>query len=210
MTGRTDYTAVTNGDAYDPAVDMTSIYEHFDPLVGESAANVAALPASGNWNGRTITTEDLHEVWVWKTTWKLVGGVTPYASRSASAAIAFTTSTTIITGWDTAVETDARLAYASNAWTVGSGYGGRYLIQAQLGADSTALAWSLYCYKGGAVLLEGRGFATTGGQAPAVINSVVELAAGDVIDFRRIATGAQAGVIAPNVHRASITFVGPS
>lgn len=58
MTGRTGYTAVSNGDAPDFGGDITNVYEHFDPLIGESVDTAASLPSSGNWVGRTVLVED--------------------------------------------------------------------------------------------------------------------------------------------------------
>lgn len=65
MTGRTGYTAVTNGDVPDFGTDITGVYEHFDDLVGESVADAASLPGSGNWTGRTIwvVADESHYVW---------------------------------------------------------------------------------------------------------------------------------------------------
>lgn len=64
MTGRTGYTEITNGDAPDFGPDITSVLEHFDPLIGESAADASSLPASGNWVGRTILVEDIDDLYV--------------------------------------------------------------------------------------------------------------------------------------------------
>ena len=64
MTGRTGYTEITNGDAPDFGPDITSVLEHFDPLIGESAADESALPATGNWVGRLIHVEDVDDLWV--------------------------------------------------------------------------------------------------------------------------------------------------
>jgi len=36
---------------------MTEIYEHFDPLIGESVSTVSALPVGNNWVGRHIYVE---------------------------------------------------------------------------------------------------------------------------------------------------------
>jgi hypothetical protein len=43
---------------------MTDIYEHFDPLVGETRSTVAGLPGSGNWIGRTIYVQETKTVYV--------------------------------------------------------------------------------------------------------------------------------------------------
>jgi hypothetical protein len=69
MTGRTNYTGVSNGDVPDFGTDITDVYEHFDPLVGESAATVGALPSTGNWTGRTVwvVAESAHYVWTGST-----------------------------------------------------------------------------------------------------------------------------------------------
>jgi hypothetical protein len=44
---------------------MTIIYEHFDPLIGESVETATALPSSGNWPNRTVMAEDTKIVHVW-------------------------------------------------------------------------------------------------------------------------------------------------
>lgn len=58
MTGRTNYTPINNGDAPNFGPDITSVFEHFDPLIGESVDDAGDLPSSGNWEGRTILAED--------------------------------------------------------------------------------------------------------------------------------------------------------
>jgi hypothetical protein len=91
MAGRTGYTAITNGDAYNPAVDMTGILEHFDPLIGEEIDTASNLPASGNWVGRTITAEDTGIVYV------NTDGATGWEAAFTAAPIAFTPSVTGVT-----------------------------------------------------------------------------------------------------------------
>lgn len=57
MTGRTDYTEYDNNMPPEGPAQMNGIFEHFDPLIGESAALISDLP-SGTWKGRTITVEE--------------------------------------------------------------------------------------------------------------------------------------------------------
>jgi hypothetical protein len=88
MTGRTGYTNPTNDNTFAPPADMTAVYEHFDPLIGETVATAADLPSSGNWVGRTITVVDTGFVYIWFSAgWKFMAG-------SAAADIA-----TFSTGW---------------------------------------------------------------------------------------------------------------
>ena len=77
MAGRTSYTPTPA--AYDPQVHMDAIYAHFDALTGETRANAAALPVSGNWVGRTIMAEDTKVVWICTAlpgTWKPIAPLT--------------------------------------------------------------------------------------------------------------------------------------
>lgn len=71
MAGKTGYTGVSNGDAPDFGPDITDVYEHFDPLIGESAADASALPSSGNWAHREVMALDTkivyrHDGSAWK------------------------------------------------------------------------------------------------------------------------------------------------
>lgn len=65
MAGLTGYTAPTNGDAPEGPEQMENIYEHFDPLVGETVTTASSLPASGNWVGRRIYVQDDQSTRVW-------------------------------------------------------------------------------------------------------------------------------------------------
>lgn len=65
MTGFTGYTGVTNDNPFAPPADMTAVYEHFDPLVGETVATAADLPAASNWVGRTVYVADTKTLYVW-------------------------------------------------------------------------------------------------------------------------------------------------
>lgn len=96
MTGRTGYTAPTNASAANFATDLANVYAWFDALVGESKANAAALPSSGNWVGRLITTVDTGAVYVCTATpgtWALL--VKPFTT--------YTPTLTNITGTPTVV-----------------------------------------------------------------------------------------------------------
>lgn len=65
MTGFTGYTGVSNDNTFAPPADITAVYAHFDPLIGETVATAADLPASGNWTGRSIFVADQGRVLVW-------------------------------------------------------------------------------------------------------------------------------------------------
>lgn len=89
MAGRTGYTATPA--AFDPQVHMDAIYGHFDPLIGETRADAASLPASGNWVGRTIMTLDMNVVWrctalpgVWKAPASGIGTIIPSSVTGGS------------------------------------------------------------------------------------------------------------------------------
>lgn len=89
MAGRTGYTATPA--AFDPQVHMDAIFAHFDPLIGESRANAASFPASGNWLGRVIMAEDTGGLYLCTAlpgTWKAL--TEPFASVQASTATAGT------------------------------------------------------------------------------------------------------------------------
>lgn len=47
MSGRTGYTNPTNDSPFAPPADITGVYEHFDSLIGESAATLTDLPDAG-------------------------------------------------------------------------------------------------------------------------------------------------------------------
>lgn len=105
MTGRTDYTEVTNGSPMLGPEQITAVYEHFDPLVGESVAAVASLPSSGNWVGRTVFAVDTGSLYVCSAlpgTWKRVtpariatGTVAVTGTISSSAPVFYTDSLTV-------------------------------------------------------------------------------------------------------------------
>jgi hypothetical protein len=88
MTGRTGYTEETATEAFDPVGTPNRIFSWFDALVGESVATASALPASGNWNGRTIFVVDVKAVYVWATSWSRVVSV-PTAWTGVSFATGF-------------------------------------------------------------------------------------------------------------------------
>jgi len=66
MTGRTNYTEVANSGPMQGPAQITGVFEHFDPLLGETKPTAANLPLSGNWIGRTILVEDsgISRVWL--------------------------------------------------------------------------------------------------------------------------------------------------
>jgi hypothetical protein len=85
MAGRTGYTATPA--TFDPQVHMDAIYAHFDPLIGETRANLAALPASGNWPGRQISLIDTRAVYSWfaGTGWAPAGDDTGWITPTLGA-----------------------------------------------------------------------------------------------------------------------------
>jgi hypothetical protein len=147
MTGRTNYTAPTNGSPPEGPKQMTEIYQHFDGLVGESRPTVSALPSADNWPGRTILVEDSDLVYVWTgVEWTITGGLLPYyfgkrvnAALNASASSqAFITSTvrargvTMSGGVLTLAVPGIYQVFATVDWTSGYATG-----QRNLGIDGT-------------------------------------------------------------------------
>lgn len=53
----------TNASPFAVPADMADIYDHFGDQTMYSVANAAALPASGNWKGRTLMAEDTGAVY---------------------------------------------------------------------------------------------------------------------------------------------------
>lgn len=132
MTGRTNYTGVSNGDAPNFGPDITDVYEHFDPLIGESVANVAALPASGNWVGRSIYVDADKSVRVLTAlpnTWMAVTAPV-YSIRTKNAAQSVATAT-----WTTITfplsEGESGITYSGGTFTVPTA--GIYYVSAQVG-----------------------------------------------------------------------------
>lgn len=71
MTGRTGYTPTPA--EFDPQTHIDDVYEHFDPLIGESVPTATALPASGNWDGRTVYVIDAKSHYVYDSTgWRIL------------------------------------------------------------------------------------------------------------------------------------------
>lgn len=99
MAGRTGYTPITNASPMLGPDQVTDVYEHFDPLVGESRATAAGLPATGNWLGRQIMAEDtgaLYQCTALPGTWRRIWSPgTPFAEAAGSASIAATGTTSI-------------------------------------------------------------------------------------------------------------------
>lgn len=74
MAGRTGYTPIVNADPFG-FDQINNIAAWFDGKTGESVANVAALPSSGNWDGRTVTAVAEGVQFVWLTnTWRPLAG----------------------------------------------------------------------------------------------------------------------------------------
>jgi hypothetical protein len=74
MAGRTGYTEFDNGLPPEGPDQMNGIYEHFDPLVGETAALISDLPPTGNWTGRTVYVVEVEALYVWDGSWVMVAG----------------------------------------------------------------------------------------------------------------------------------------
>lgn len=84
MSGRTGYTAPTNDSAFAPPADMTVVYEHFDPLTGETVATAFDLPAASNWVGRTIFVADTKTLYVWDgTEWDSINADTGWIDATS-------------------------------------------------------------------------------------------------------------------------------
>jgi len=58
MADVTGGTPPTNASTFDVAGDLTDVYAHFGSQTMFSVATAASLPASGNWPGRELMTED--------------------------------------------------------------------------------------------------------------------------------------------------------
>jgi len=79
MTGRTNYTPITNSSAMLGPAQITAVYEHFDPLVGETVATASSLPTLGNWVGRSIFVADTKTDYKWDGAgWFVSGGVATF------------------------------------------------------------------------------------------------------------------------------------
>lgn len=65
MTGRTNYTEIANGSAMQGPAQITSVLEHFDPLIGETVTVPELLPLTGNWPGRTIYVQSTLCSYIW-------------------------------------------------------------------------------------------------------------------------------------------------
>lgn len=71
MAGRTNYVELKNTDPMNGPAQINAVAAHFDALAGEARANLAALPTTGNWPGRTIFVEDIDTQLVWAgSSWK--------------------------------------------------------------------------------------------------------------------------------------------
>lgn len=177
------------------------------PRYPTAAVRAGALPSPAT-HTRTYL-EDTGTIWVYSgSAWLLEGGRTPFASRSASAAITFPTTVTKITNWNTSIVDDNRLAYSSGTFTVS--VAGIYGVSCRVAPASTAQAISLYLYKNGSMLVEDRGLATTGGAVATKISEYLSLAANDTIDFYTIGGSLNVGVASAANNRVSLKYTGPA
>lgn len=77
MTGRTDYTAPTNGLAPEGPEQMEDIYEHFDSLIDATVATAGGIPASG-FPGQEFLILDSGRKVAWTgSAWATIGGDLP-------------------------------------------------------------------------------------------------------------------------------------
>lgn len=77
MTGRTNYTAPTNGDAPEGPEQMADIYAHFDALTDATKSTVGSLPATG-FSGQEFLIDDSGRKVAWTdSAWRTIGGVVP-------------------------------------------------------------------------------------------------------------------------------------
>lgn len=72
---------VTGGDPpigsseFNPPLHFDEVYQHFGAPDMFAVANAAALPASGNWPGRTLMTDDTKTLYMWTgSAWIVVNG----------------------------------------------------------------------------------------------------------------------------------------
>lgn len=68
MGGRTGYPDFDNNINFGGPEFFTAIEDHFDGIVDPSLPTASALPASGNWPGRTIFVEDTKRTYQWNAT----------------------------------------------------------------------------------------------------------------------------------------------
>lgn len=137
MTGRTNYTAIDNTAEF--GFDQINAgLDHFDALTGESVATAAALPATGNWNGRTILVLDTSLVYVYNGGWRI-----SMQNKWVSLAGTASGTLTVSTGWlnlapVTTIPTNpfgAGVNYVVEAYgftTQTPGAGGGFAIRCQL------------------------------------------------------------------------------
>lgn len=78
-TGRTGFPKwLAAVDPPDGAAQDEALGTHFDQLIGETVPTASALPASGNWVGRDVMTEDTKEIFrcvALPGTWRLVSSI---------------------------------------------------------------------------------------------------------------------------------------
>lgn len=82
MADLTGGTPPTGASPFRPPEDYKAVYDHFGGPGMFSVANAAALPASGNWPGRTLVARNTGMIWVnpsGNTEWVL-GAVRPIGS----------------------------------------------------------------------------------------------------------------------------------
>lgn len=86
MADVTGGTPPTGASPFRPPEDYKAVYDHFGAPGMFSVATASALPASGNWAGRTLTVADKGVVYVWNGSWKPLLSAAHQAAGSAPGA----------------------------------------------------------------------------------------------------------------------------
>ncbi|QOC24845.1 hypothetical protein IC744_06685 [Microbacterium hominis] len=77
MADVTGGTPPTGASPFRPPEDIAAVYDHFGDGSLFAVANAAALPASGNWPGRTLMVQDLNVLYMWTGSQWIVAGLRP-------------------------------------------------------------------------------------------------------------------------------------
>lgn len=207
MTGRTNYTGPTNGSSFDVPGDIADVYAHFDGLLDKSVANPAALPGSGNWNGRQVFVESNKLLYQHDGTgWVVVGGDIPIglARRTTTALTAPSGSygdMSATAAWSTALS--GGVTY-SNGFTVP--IAGMYQVEWSLlisigGSGIGGIAVSPAVPNG--AVLHAPGIIASAGAAFGNGSAMVRLSAGDLVKFYAYGNGSTLTITATADHPAS-------
>ncbi len=189
MTGRTNYTAPNNGLAPLGPDQMTDIYEHFDPLVGETAPNAASLPTADLFVGRLVWVQDVKALYVNMTGlssgWVRIPAVPHAEFQFDRTAIADGTVNLFNTSLITGRTTDNTFATISgstgNQITLVSA--GLYLLSWTVSLGAAATARSLATISTTAEPLAGRGSTFAGEDTFTVTTQLLTTAANTLVNF---------------------------